>query len=108
MGTDTVPKGTVVSVALFEKKTGRYDFEKGCREVTLTPNADWIEQVKKAIPDAKEKIIVFCSDGRQRAIMALQELDEMGYENIVGVRGGFNNWFACLTASSYAAQRAKR
>ena len=33
-----------------------------------------------------------CSDGRVRAIAALDALDEMGYTNIVGLRGGANLW----------------
>lgn len=42
--------------------------------------------------EANAKIIVSCSDGRNRAIQALEALDEAGYVNIVGLRGGYNMW----------------
>ena len=50
------------------------------------------DQVAKVFPDKNEKIIVACSDGRNRAIQALEALDEAGYVNIVGLRGGYNMW----------------
>merc|ERR1712205_62287 len=38
------------------------------------------------------KVIVACSDGRNRTLQALETMDEMGYVNIVGLRGGYNLW----------------
>jgi len=57
-----------------------------------TKNPDFITKVNQIFPDKKAKIIVACSDGRGRAIQALEALDAAGYSNIVGLRGGFNMW----------------
>ena len=36
--------------------------------------------------------MIQCSDGRKRALAALMALDDAGYSNIVGLKGGFNAW----------------
>lgn len=48
------------------------------------------------------KLVIMCSDGRQRSLQVLELLDGEGYVNIVGMKGGFNLWddvFAPLGAS---------
>tara|TARA_B110000977_G_scaffold178125_1_gene235349 strand:- start:11394 stop:11804 length:411 start_codon:yes stop_codon:yes gene_type:complete len=55
-------------------------------------NADFMNKIGKIFPDKNAKIIIACSDGRNRAIQALEALDDAGYANIVGLRGGFNMW----------------
>lgn len=49
-------------------------------------------QVRKIFPDTSTRIIIQCSDGRKRALAALMALDDAGYSNIVGLKGGFNAW----------------
>jgi len=53
-----------------------------------------INAVRKydSFPDKEAKIIITCSDSRDRAIQALELLDEWGYVNIVGLKGGYNMW----------------
>ena len=59
----------------------------------MEKNEGFIRKVEELFPDkANAKIIVACSDGRNRAIQALEALDAAGYVNIVGLRGGFNMW----------------
>ena len=72
----------------------RYDSEAGKKViVNQEKNTNFLSQVEKIFPDkANAKIIVSCSDGRNRAIQALEALDEAGYVNIVGLRGGYNMW----------------
>ena len=54
-------------------------------------NENFIAEVEKRFPDKKAaKIVVVCSDGRQRAVHALDMLDEAGYEKLVLLKGGFN------------------
>ena len=54
-------------------------------------NAGFVDAVRAAFPDpAIAKIIVSCSDGRQRAVAALDALEEAGYSNLVLLKGGFN------------------
>ena len=70
----------------------KYDSEVGAKVYVQTVNEEFKQQIEKAFPDKEAKIIVSCSDGRKRAIEALEKLDEMGYANIVGLRGGYNMW----------------
>jgi rhodanese-related sulfurtransferase len=51
-------------------------------------------QVEKRFPNkSAAKLLVACADGRQYSIDALEALDEAGYTNIVGLRGGYYAWF---------------
>ena len=72
----------------------QYDSEAGKKVMkNMEKNPDFMRRVEELFPDkANAKIIVACSDGRNRAIQALEALDAAGYVNIVGLRGGFNMW----------------
>lgn len=50
-------------------------------------------QIEKKFPNKEAPIIVGCRDGRTYAMEALEALDEAGYVNLVGLRGGFYAWF---------------
>jgi len=55
-----------------------------------TLNGNFLEEVANYFPDkTKAKIVVVCSDGRQRSVKALEMLEEAGYEKLVLLRGGF-------------------
>lgn len=56
-------------------------------------NPDFIKQVEKKFPKKDAPLLVACSDGRTYSIDALEALDEAGYENIVGLKGGYYAWF---------------
>lgn len=49
--------------------------------------------MKKRFPKDDAKILIGCSDGRTYSRMALEALDEAGYVNLAGLRGGYNAWF---------------
>ena len=72
----------------------QYDSEAGKKVMkNMEKNPDFMRRVEELFPDkANAKIIVACSDGRNRAIQALEALDAAGYVNIVGLRGGYNMW----------------
>lgn len=56
-------------------------------------NPSFVGDVERYFPDKKQsKIIVVCSDGRLRAVKALEALEDAGYERLVLLRGGFNLW----------------
>jgi len=56
-------------------------------------NPSFVADVERYFPDKKQsKIIVVCSDGRLRAVKALEALEDAGYERLVLLRGGFNLW----------------
>ncbi len=38
-------------------------------------------------------MVIMCSDGKTYSMDALVALDEEGYTNIVGLKGGYYNWF---------------
>ena len=48
--------------------------------------------MKEKFPDKESKLLIVCSDGRQRAIQVLMLLDAEGYTNIVGLKGGYIDW----------------
>jgi len=85
-------KGNRVRVVPLINAVRRYDSKLEKKVYIQTPNADFKNMVQKAFPNKDAKIMVACSDGRVRAIAALDALDEMGYTNIVGLRGGANLW----------------
>jgi len=70
----------------------KYDSEKGEKVYVQSVNEGFKAQIEKMFPDKEARIIVSCSDGRNRAIQALEIMDEMGYVNIVGLKGGYNLW----------------
>ena len=50
-------------------------------------------QVELAFPDKDEaKLLIACSNGRNYSMDALEALDEAGYTNLVGLRGGYYAW----------------
>jgi rhodanese-related sulfurtransferase len=67
-------------------------FENGKIQVEVTPNPDFMNEVRARFrPEAK--LIVMDFDGQEFAIDALDQLFEAGYEEIVGLQGGYKNWF---------------
>lgn len=72
--------------------TRQYDSEAKAKVYKQSVNADFKKQVAKMFPDKNARIVVACSDGRNRTLQALELMDEMGYVNICGLRGGYNMW----------------
>lgn len=79
----------------------KYDPEQNKKVVIKDEglNPDFINQIKKKFPDTETKIIVGCSDGTSYSLDALEELDEAGYHNIVGLKGGFYAWYRVWDAN---------
>ena len=50
-------------------------------------------QVEKKFPNKEAPLLVACGNGRQYSIDALDLLDEAGYINLAGLKGGYNAWF---------------
>lgn len=81
-------------VPLFDL-TSRWDSEAKAKVNKQDPNRKFMDQVKALFPNPEEdKIVVMCSDGRQRSIQVLMMLDDEGYVNLAGLKGGFNMWDA--------------
>ena len=69
-----------------------FNSETNSRDYRQSPNKDFVKMVEKKYPDKDTKIMITCSDGSKRTIMALMALDEAGYTNLVGMRGGYFKW----------------
>lgn len=73
--------------------TKRWSSEKQRKVFKRTENPDFVATVEKSFPDKDEaKILIGCSDGRRYSMDALMALDEAGYSNIVGLKGGYYAW----------------
>ena len=77
----------------------RYDPEQKKKVVDKADNDQFVAQVKKKFPDLTTPIIVGCSDGRSYSLDALGELDDAGYECLVGLKGGFYAWYRVWDAN---------
>jgi len=88
-----LPNNPVISVPM-TKATKRWDSETQSRvyDYQEAPMDQWIARVKQLIPDPETRLIVVSADGRKYAMMALEELDNAGYRNIVGLKGGYYKW----------------
>jgi molybdopterin/thiamine biosynthesis adenylyltransferase/rhodanese-related sulfurtransferase len=49
------------------------------------------QRVEGLVPDKSRPLIVYCSGG-SRSAFATKTLEELGYENVVNLAGGFNDW----------------
>lgn len=72
----------------------KYDPEQKKKVTTKTPNDNFVADVEKRFKDKSTKLLIGCSNGKAYSMDALIALDEAGYENIVGLRGGFYAWFS--------------
>lgn len=87
-----------INVPLFNS-VSKYDPEQKKKVVTKSENPNFVNMVKKKIPDLDTPIIVACSDGKSYSLDALGELDEAGYTNLVALKGGFYAWYRVWDAN---------
>jgi sulfur-carrier protein adenylyltransferase/sulfurtransferase len=48
-------------------------------------------RIENAVPDRSQAIVVYCSGG-SRSAFAARTLEELGYENVASLAGGFTDW----------------
>jgi sulfur-carrier protein adenylyltransferase/sulfurtransferase len=48
-------------------------------------------RIEKAVPDRSQAIVVYCAGG-SRSAFAARTLEELGYENVTSLAGGFTDW----------------
>ena len=52
----------------------------------------WLEsRIEQTAPDRSRPIVAYCASGN-RSAFAAKTLDELGYENVVSLAGGINDW----------------
>jgi molybdopterin/thiamine biosynthesis adenylyltransferase/rhodanese-related sulfurtransferase len=55
------------------------------------PRGNLESRIERAAPDAAEPVVLYCSVGN-RSAFAAKTLEEMGYEDVVSLAGGFTDW----------------
>ena len=48
-------------------------------------------QIEEAVPDKSKKVVLYCAGG-VRSLMAGSTLQQMGYQDVVSMAGGFGQW----------------
>jgi rhodanese-related sulfurtransferase len=55
------------------------------------PRGNLESRIERAEPDRARSIVVYCAAGN-RSAFAAKTLDELGYEDVVSLSGGFTDW----------------
>ena len=55
------------------------------------PRGNLESRIERAAPDRAQPIVVYCAGGT-RSAFAAKTLEELGYENVVSLAGGFTDW----------------
>jgi sulfur-carrier protein adenylyltransferase/sulfurtransferase len=55
------------------------------------PRGNLESRIERAAPDHAQPIVVYCQSGG-RSAFAAKSLEELGYENVVSLAGGFTDW----------------
>lgn len=55
------------------------------------PRGNLESRIESAVPDRLRSVVVYCGSG-SRSAFAAKTLEELGYENVVSLAGGFTDW----------------
>ncbi|MGH3044823.1 MAG: molybdopterin-synthase adenylyltransferase MoeB [Gaiellaceae bacterium] len=55
------------------------------------PRGNLESRIEQAVPDRDATLIVYCASG-SRSAFAAKALEELGYENVASLQGGFGDW----------------
>jgi sulfur-carrier protein adenylyltransferase/sulfurtransferase len=55
------------------------------------PRGNLESRIEGAVPDRSRSVVVYCASG-SRSAFAAKTLEELGYENVVSLAGGFTDW----------------
>ena len=55
------------------------------------PRGNLESRIEGAVPDRDAQVVVYCASGA-RSAFAAKALEELGYENVASLAGGFNEW----------------
>jgi sulfur-carrier protein adenylyltransferase/sulfurtransferase len=48
-------------------------------------------RIEQAAPDRAQRVVLYCAGGN-RSVFAAKSLEELGYENVVSLAGGYTDW----------------
>jgi sulfur-carrier protein adenylyltransferase/sulfurtransferase len=112
-----------VNEALNHRKEGQEDFVL----VDVREKIEWNEgyvpgalhvprghlesQIEEAVPDKSKKVVLYCAGG-VRSLMAGSTLQQMGYQDVVSMSGGFGQWknngFSFVSPRTLTDDQSKR
>src|SRR5512133_950665 len=55
------------------------------------PRGHLESRIERTAPDASRQVLLYCSAGN-RSAFAAKTLEELGYEDVVSLAGGFTDW----------------
>jgi sulfur-carrier protein adenylyltransferase/sulfurtransferase len=55
------------------------------------PKSHLESRIEQAVPDRHATVVVYCASG-SRSVFAAKTLEELGYENVASLAGGFTDW----------------
>ncbi|GLV56595.1 molybdopterin biosynthesis protein MoeB [Dictyobacter sp. S3.2.2.5] len=55
------------------------------------PRGHLESQIEETVPDKSKKVVLYCAGG-VRSLMAASTLQQMGYQDVVSMAGGFGQW----------------
>jgi molybdopterin/thiamine biosynthesis adenylyltransferase/rhodanese-related sulfurtransferase len=70
----------------------REEWDEGHIPAAVHLPRGWLEsRIEQAVPDRTRQIVAYCASGN-RSTFAARTLEELGYENVVSLAGGINDW----------------
>jgi sulfur-carrier protein adenylyltransferase/sulfurtransferase len=70
----------------------KYEWNEGHIPGALHVPRGFLElQIEEAVPDKSKQVVLYCAGG-VRSLMAGNTLQQMGYDNVISMRGGFGQW----------------
>jgi len=97
-----VPEWTPAQVkdALSQKKDDlvlidvreKYEWDEGYIPGALHVPRGFLElRIEEAVPDKSQQVVLYCAGGT-RSLIAGSTLQQMGYDNVISMAGGFGQW----------------
>ena len=78
--------------AVFLDVREREEWDEGHIPAATHIPRGWLEsRIEQALPDHSRAIVAYCASGN-RSTFAARTLEELGYENVVSLAGGINDW----------------
>jgi sulfur-carrier protein adenylyltransferase/sulfurtransferase len=70
----------------------REEWDEGHIPAAVHLPRGWLEsRIEQTVPDHSRQIVAYCASGN-RSTFAARTLEELGYENVVSLAGGINDW----------------
>ena len=78
--------------AVFLDVREREEWDEGHIPAAVHLPRGWLEsRIEQTVPDRTRQIVAYCASGN-RSTFAARTLEELGYENVVSLAGGINDW----------------